>query len=65
MVRTGSPVQSRPSAPESYSNATLAQMVEHSFRKAGVPSSNLGGGSDGKRRYREKNYPAGRDDGKD
>gem|GEM_PF-4351432 len=25
--------------------ATLAQLVEHRFRKAGVPSSNLGGGS--------------------
>ena len=25
--------------------ATLAQSVEHRFRKAGVPSSNLGGGS--------------------
>ncbi|KKS82255.1 MAG: hypothetical protein UV58_C0011G0009 [Candidatus Wolfebacteria bacterium GW2011_GWC1_43_10] len=27
-------------------NATLAQLVEHIFRKDGVPSSNLGGGSE-------------------
>lgn len=28
-----------------YSVATLAQLVEHIFRKDGVPSSSLGGGS--------------------
>jgi hypothetical protein len=30
---------------ESPEQATLAQLVEHVFRKDGVPSSNLGGGS--------------------
>src|SRR5689334_23164435 len=40
---TRSPVQSRTTAPPS--DATLAQLVEHRFRKAGVRSSILRGGS--------------------